>query len=95
MPLRHFFPDLVDPSPLLGRRVLVAEDEYLLAEDLCEELERLGAEMIGPVVTVADALMLLNDGGAPDLAILAGERGAGRTIAPLPHAPQPAPRPAP
>ncbi len=41
---------------LQGRRILVVEDEYILAEDLCGGLEEAGAEVIGPVATVAAAL---------------------------------------
>ena len=57
-------------ASLKGRRVLVVEDEYMLAEDLREGLESQGAEVMGPVATVADALELLRSGPAPDLAIL-------------------------
>ena len=69
-------PDLVSPiggfalSCVKGRRVLVVEDEYLLAEDLREELESQGAEVMGPVASVADALELLRSGPAPYMAIL-------------------------
>lgn len=55
---------------LKDRRVLVVEDEYLIAEDLREQLLSCGAEVMGPVACVADALALLEDGTAPDLAIL-------------------------
>ena len=48
-----------------GRRVLVVEDEYMLAEDLRNELERQGAEVIGPVASVSDALAAMS--GRPDL----------------------------
>ncbi len=70
---------LTEPAPfdlgrafavLRGRRVLVVEDEYLLAEDLRQELERQGAEVLGPVPTVAEALELLATGPAPSIAIL-------------------------
>ena len=57
-------------SSVKGRRILVVEDEYMLAEDLREELERQGAEVMGPVASVADALELLRSGPAPDMAIL-------------------------
>ncbi|WP_210529643.1 response regulator [Rubellimicrobium arenae] len=55
---------------LRDRRVLVVEDEYLLANDLCTELEEAGAEVMGPVPTVAEALALLATGAPPDVAIL-------------------------
>jgi CheY-like chemotaxis protein len=55
---------------LRGRRVLVVEDEYLIAEDLREQLLSCGAEVLGPLACVADALALLEDGAAPCGAIL-------------------------
>ena len=57
-------------SSLRGRRVLVVEDEYILAEDLRQELEDQGAEVMGPVPSVAEALDLLQQGPAPDIAVL-------------------------
>ena len=42
----------------------------MLAEDLREELERQGAEVMGPVPTVAEALELLRQAPAPHMAIL-------------------------
>ena len=58
-------------DPLLGgRRVLVVEDEYLIAEDLCEQLLLCRAEVMGPVASVADVLALLDAGPAPDMAVL-------------------------
>jgi hypothetical protein len=47
--------------------VLVAEDEYMLAEDLREQVEHEGADVMGPVPAVADALGLLRSGPTPDL----------------------------
>jgi CheY-like chemotaxis protein len=44
---------------LRGRRILVVEDDYMLADDLREDLESAGAEVLGPVATVEDALALL------------------------------------
>lgn len=59
-----------DLSWLRGRRVLVVEDEYLLAEDLRQDLEDQGADVLGPVPSVAEALELLRQDPAPDLAVL-------------------------
>jgi CheY-like chemotaxis protein len=50
---------------LQGRRVLVVEDNYLVAQDLREQLLSCGAEVLGPVACVADALALLEDRPAP------------------------------
>lgn len=70
MPERILPDGTLDLSSLNGRRVLVVEDEYLLAEDLRAALERQGAEVMGPVATVAGALDLLRRGPAPVIAIL-------------------------
>ena len=44
-------PTVAEPTrvPLVGRRVLVIEDEYFLADDIARALTSLGAEIIGPV----------------------------------------------
>jgi DNA-binding response OmpR family regulator len=51
-------------------RILVVEDEYLLADELALELEERGAVVLGPVPTVARALDLLTAEAALDGAIL-------------------------
>ena len=53
---------------LAGRKVLVVEDDYLVAADLAGMLERAGAEIIGPVASVQEALDAL--GPLPDIATL-------------------------
>ena len=45
---------------LRGRRLLIVEDEYLLAQDLTDYFQELGVEVIGPVGSVSEALKLLN-----------------------------------
>ena len=65
-----------DPS-LRGRRVLVVEDDYLLAQDLLEELLRCGAQVMGPVASVAEALALLQSSPPPYMAILDIKLGDG------------------
>ena len=55
---------------LRGLRILVVEDEYMLAEDLRRALVRLDVEVVGPVATVAQALELVESGEAPDGAML-------------------------
>jgi CheY-like chemotaxis protein len=57
-------------SSFRGRRVLVVEDNCLIAQDLCEELQSCGAKVMGPVACVADALALLQSGPRPYMAIL-------------------------
>ena len=53
-----------------GRRVLVAEDEYLLASKMVAAFAELGVETIGPVGTVKRALDLVEHGGRLDGAVL-------------------------
>jgi CheY-like chemotaxis protein len=52
------------------RRVLLVEDEYLLADDLRREIEAAGALVLGPVATVGEALRLLDGPDRPDAAVL-------------------------
>lgn len=59
-----------EPIPgLAGRRVLVVEDEYLIARDLEYSLQQAGADVAGPVPDVQQALMLI-EADALDAAIL-------------------------
>ncbi len=57
-------------TPLSGRRVLIVEDDYFLAEDLKAELESKGAEVVGPAGRVSDALALLANAERLDGAVL-------------------------
>ena len=63
-------PDALLASALQGRRILVVEDGYMMAEDLQHALEKAGAQVLGPVPSVADALRLLAAEEAVDGAIL-------------------------
>lgn len=76
-PIRRAWPvPAGDPGPQgsgrlgPGRRVLVVEDDFMLAQDLRDRLERRGWEVIGPAGTVAEALALLRSGPVPAFAIL-------------------------
>src|SRR3546814_18174778 len=51
-------------------RILIAEDEYLIATDLAEALAQDNAVILGPVPRVADALSLIESGTRIDLAVL-------------------------
>lgn len=55
---------------LRGCRILVVEDEYMLADELESELEEAGAIVIGPAGTLEGALALINSGDRIDGAIL-------------------------
>src|SRR3954468_7384716 len=49
------------PAQLLhGARLLIVEDEYLLARDMADYFENLGAQIVGPAGTVGDALGLID-----------------------------------
>ena len=53
---------------LTGRRVLVVEDDYITAQDMLEQLLSCGAEVMGPVASVAKALDLVQSGLPPHTA---------------------------
>ena len=55
---------------LSGRRILVVEDEYFLADDISRALRSAGAEIAGPVGEIDDAFPILNGGGILDGAVL-------------------------
>lgn len=67
-------PDLggvfVGRRALEGKRILIVEDEYFIADDIGRELEREGACIIGPVASVESACGLLASGVRVDAAIL-------------------------
>jgi CheY-like chemotaxis protein len=56
-------------AALAGLRVLVVEDEFLIALDLGSILDALGCVVLGPAATVAEALRLLA-ADPPDAALL-------------------------
>ncbi|MCC6940533.1 MAG: hypothetical protein IT551_02830 [Novosphingobium sp.] len=56
---------------LTGRRIFVVEDEWLIAADLTEHLERSGAIIVGPASSVREALKTLSTlDRLPDVASL-------------------------
>ena len=55
-------------SSLEGKRILVVEDEYFLAEELTEAIQAAGGIVIGPFARVSEAKQALIDG--VDLAVL-------------------------
>jgi DNA-binding response OmpR family regulator len=63
-------PDVLPARALQGRRLLVVEDDYVLAQELKADLEAQGAEVLGPVPDLASARDLLTASPAPDAALL-------------------------
>lgn len=62
--------DAASISALRGWRLLLVEDDYMIAQDLEAELQGAGVEVLGPVPDIQGALDLLEAGPAPDGAIL-------------------------
>ena len=56
-------------SPLAGLSVLVVEDHFLIAEEMCALVQRLGGTVVGPMSKVSAALGAL-EASRPDLALL-------------------------
>jgi CheY-like chemotaxis protein len=69
-------------AALRGRRILVVEDEALVAMLVEDALIDAGCDVIGPVATVAEALSLLDAGDVPEAAVL-DLNLAGETSAPV------------
>lgn len=69
---------------LAGKRVLVVEDDFLIAEDLVRALEEAGAVVLGPMATVSEALAAVMSEGALDFAVLNIEL-RGEVIFPVAH----------
>ncbi|URD38187.1 response regulator [Methylobacterium tardum] len=67
---------------LAGRRVLIAEDEYLIAMEVKRWLQHAGAKVVGPVPTVERALDLIEDDDV-DVAVLDLNLGDGATAFPI------------
>jgi CheY-like chemotaxis protein len=57
------------PSPLAGLRILVVEDEPLIAMDIEEQLLGAGGDVIGPATNLETARRLIAD-TSPDVALL-------------------------
>jgi CheY-like chemotaxis protein len=69
---------------LIGRRILLVEDEFMIADTMEEWLRRASAEVIGPVPSVEQALELIEDEAeALDGAVLDVNLGPGETAYPI------------
>jgi CheY-like chemotaxis protein len=50
-------------SDLSGRRILIVEDDYLIACEMAESLADCGAEIVGPAASIAQANALIASDG--------------------------------
>ncbi|MGI4794086.1 MAG: hypothetical protein ACRYF2_15360 [Janthinobacterium lividum] len=57
-------------ASLSERRILVVEDEYMIADEMVSMLVRAGAKVVGPVASLDDALHLLTTEHELDAAVL-------------------------
>jgi CheY-like chemotaxis protein len=57
-------------EPGSAGRILVVEDETLIAMELCSELESRGWEIVGPAATADEAMRLVDGAQLPDIAVL-------------------------
>lgn len=55
---------------LAGRKVMIVEDEYLLASALQDAVEQLGGEVVGPFARVQQAMQSIDAGDLPDVGLL-------------------------
>ena len=71
-------------TPLSGQRILVVEDNYLVASALQQHLEELGCTVVGPVPSLDEGMAMVEDenltGAILDINIIGG------TSAPIAHA---------
>ena len=66
----------------MNKRVLVVEDDALIALDIARQLANAGFEVVGPAVSVARALRLIGDHGC-DVAVLDVNLGNHETSEPV------------
>ena len=69
-------------AALTDRRVLVVEDEYMIAQEIAEALSDAGAETLGPVPRISDAMRLVTAESRIDGALLDVNLG-GEAVWPL------------
>ncbi|MDB5416541.1 MAG: response regulator receiver [Rubritepida sp.] len=69
---------------LVGCRILLVEDEYLIVELMSEWLSRAGAVVVGPAPNVKRAIELIEgEENALDIAVLDVNLGQGKTAYPI------------
>jgi CheY-like chemotaxis protein len=74
----------MDETPsdaLRGCRLLVVEDDYMIASDVSQRLQEIGVQIVGPAGSIDDALALIEAGDPIDAAVLDINLGAKRSDA--------------
>ncbi|WP_165585290.1 PAS domain-containing protein [Roseococcus sp. SYP-B2431] len=66
-------------GPLAGRRVLLVEDDPVLALSIAATLREGGCDVLGPARSAAEAMFLAGQAGRVDVVVLAGKLG-GRPV---------------
>ena len=67
--LSGFALNWIGHNMIAGKRILLVEDEFMVAAMICDVIEDAGAIVVGPVANIADALDHVARGGF-DLAVL-------------------------
>lgn len=57
-------------TPLAGLRILVVEDEVMIADDVADDLRERGASVLGPAASLEQAEALIEGGDRIDAAVL-------------------------
>jgi CheY-like chemotaxis protein len=57
-------------TDLTGIHILIVEDDFFIADDMAQAFEQLGAQIVGPVSTIREALLLLGTADGIDAAVL-------------------------
>lgn len=60
----------MNDDALAGKAILIVEDEYVIATDLRQGLEAIGATVVGPAPSLPAAIELIKSGTHIDVAIL-------------------------
>ncbi|WP_188913662.1 response regulator [Aureimonas endophytica] len=66
----RFIPSSTPPFSLAHKRVLIVEDEFLIADEIAYDFESYGAEVVGPISTVARAMDVIASGLLLDGAVI-------------------------
>lgn len=55
---------------LAGKRILIVEDEYFIAHDICDFLRECGADIVGPACRLEQGITLAQETKPLDFAVL-------------------------